>query len=226
MNESKIEVLKQPENLPDSFIIKLLRNKSLLINIAFAIIFFGITIGIVQSKISRRQQKSASIAYTSLNQQDQLEPHADLQRLSKIANKYPFLRAHLDAPLVQECLNRGEIKLAKSLHNRVESRLLPHLDFLFKSNQISFLISEKKYQEALKLSYDLKDKINSKELPTLYSYHMLRIASLEKELGNLKQYNQQINEFVSLTPTLNLERDALRIGEISLIDYVTLRKEL
>jgi len=224
MTESKVEVLHQSDNEPDGFIIKLLRNKSLLINIALAIVLLGLAIGLVQTKLSKRQEKNASMAYASLNHNDQLQPHADIQKLSKIANKYSFLRPYLDAPLVQECINQGELKIAKSFHKRVASRLMPHLDFLFKFNQISFLVTENDYKEALELSYSLKDEINPETLPTLYSYHLLRIAALEKKLGHSELYSDSINEFVSFEPHKEFKEETLKLGDLSLADFMVSQK--
>lgn len=225
MAETKIEPLNQPENKPEGFIVKLLQNKSLLINVVFSIVLFGVTIGFINTKMNRKQVKNASLAYSSLNQQNQIQPQADIQKLAKIANKYSFLRPHLDAPMVQECLNRGELKMAKTFHDRIESRLSPHLDFLFKFNQVSFLITEQNYEEALKLSYSLKEEINPVEQPTLFSYHLLRIATLERKLDHADQYVNRLNDFALFNSSSEYQRDSLRLGSLSLSEFMIERSK-
>lgn len=222
MNQnSKITSINVQEEQKKGFFIKLIENKTLLLNITLTIILFGLLIGFINHKMNKLQSKNASMAYASLDQYDQLGADSDIQKLTKIAKKHSFLRPHLDAPLVQECLNQGDVKTAKVLYKRVERRVKPRLHFLFAFNQISLLISEKKYEEALKLSYQLNSELDPALEPNLYSYHLLRIATLEKELGNITSYKERVSDFISFKDLLPNQGESLRLGTLSLSEFIT-----
>lgn len=220
MASSKVVPLNAPSEESEGFIVKVLRNKSLLINFVLSLILVGLVIGVVTQKISRRVEKNASMVFSSLDEKDQLMPHADLQKLIKIANKYPFLRAYLDAPLAQECLNQDRLNDATHLNERVKKRLNQDVEPLFEFNQISLLIAQKNFQEALEASYKIKDKLDKDSFPSLYAYHLLRLAQLEKQCQHPKQYQERLHDFMAWKTNREESRQILDIGRLTIDEFI------
>lgn len=220
MASSKVTSLKPSSEEQEGLIVKILQNKSLLINLVLSLILVGLVIGVITQKVNRRVEKNASMVFSSLDEKDQLVPHADLKKLIKIANKYSFLRAHLDAPLAQECLNQNEIDQANHFNERVKKRLNQDIKPLFEFNQISLLIGQKDYQEALKTSYQLKNKLDKEAFPSLYAFHLLRLAQLEKKCQHPKQYQERINDFITWKANQEQSREVLDIGRLSIDDFI------
>ena len=219
MAESKITSIHPSSEEETGPLVRILKNKKLLLNILYGVILVGLTIGLIGKKVNQARSKNMSVAYASLDDQFSLQSHADLKQVKRIASKHSFLQPHLDAPLAQEYLNQKDFKSSKKLHNRLQSRIKPNLAAVFKFNEITFLISQQKLQEALKLSKALKKEINQDKMPALYAYQLLRIAELEKRLNEKESYDESLKEFLS-ADAMHTE-NTLKLGDLTLKEYLT-----
>ncbi len=206
------------ENPPKPF-----EYKKWMVRVGFPIVLMGILFGLMLFQSHRAKENSSSLVHSSINAQSQLEPRADLEKLKKIANKYAFLRAHLDAPLSQEFLNSKQLDQARSLNHRLETRMGSYLKPVCESNQITLLVAEKKYAEALERSQALKNEIDPYKFPVLYFYQLARMAFLEKELGHIDQSAHWVDELSKVKGEEKLKDLALLdLGSLSFVDFMSL----
>ncbi len=151
-----------------------------------------------------------------------------LKQFKKIAANYPTLQPQLDGPLAQEYLNLGQTHTAKSFLTRIQKRQGSLLGFVSSFNEMTLLMEEHNYKEALKKGYTIKDQLKENaHLKTLYTAHLLRLISLEQKLGHLEQKASLMSEFLTLTATdeqgLN---DAFQLGNLNMAEYLTDRDRL
>lgn len=219
MQKPKITPLIQPYSKEEQIVEQFLKNKRLFVYILIGMLLIGTLFGIIVHRYNKSEQQSSSTAYASLDESHDIQPHADLKRLKKIAAKHSFIQPHIDASLAQECLNESDIDGAKILCSRIKSRLTPHLNFLIQFNEVTLLIAENKYEEALKKSYALKAVMSPEETPVLYSYQMLRTAALEKKL-NGDMACQHYFEELKANKLIDKQTDVLRLGQLSLKEFI------
>ena len=185
-----------------------------------SLILSGLILGFINHKLNQSRVRNVSVAYASLDDHNAVHSRADLKQMKKIAAKYSHLQSHLDAPLAQESLNQKDIKTSLALSKRIQSRLAPNLELILAFNETTFLIAQKKYADALKCSNSLKEKIDSEKMPILYAYHLLRVASLEKALGNEESYREHLKEFTACHANIS-QSGSLKLGQLSLGDFIS-----
>lgn len=173
------------------------------------------------------------------------------ERLQLLMNKHSELHAAYDGALGQTLLNRGETEAAKPYISatlaRTASDALPYYaDFA----TTTLLISNLKYDEALKAALALQQKMSDEiaVIPSasdrsfgdeLFALNLLRVAILQQQAGDtageLKSW-QQWKQYAGLdnsgTNGLKISPVAFRysiqqlaIGSISLPDYIAFREK-
>lgn len=121
----------------------------------------------------------------------------DLELLKKIEEdfkKYPEIVVFYKTDVLQKLLEEKEtIKEENFLKDKKES--------VYKDvSNLSFLISQKKYEKALEEAFALKTKIENKD-SMLYFFNLLRIYSLNKKLQK-KEDVKDIKNFIQKNPSL------------------------
>lgn len=115
------------------------------------------------------------------------EPLDDLEQFTR---KYPDLRSKYDALVAETLLTRGEtaeaLPLANGTLKRTASSTSP---FFHNYARTTLSISEGKYADALEEAIGLKGHMLSATesdqiVDVLYIYNLLRIATLQRELGD------------------------------------------
>ncbi len=151
-----------------------------------------------------------------------------LKQFRKIAANYPTRQPLLDGPLAQEYLNLGQTHTAKSFLARIQKRQGSLLGFVLSFNEMTLLMEEHNYKEALKKGYAIKDQLKENvHLKTLYTAHLLRLISIEQKLGHLEQKATLMSEFLTLSTNQEYGlNDAFQLGNLSMADYLTNRDRL
>ena len=129
----------------------------------------------------------------------------DLQSFQKVLhglNRHPELHAKLDAQIVQHVLytKQNTEPFAKFFSSKQKSSGALQYYALF--GDTAFLIAQKKWKEALDSANLLKKQMDEGGVlsekkafgPTLYSFNLLRIANLQKQLGLTKDERLSWNE--------------------------------
>jgi hypothetical protein len=166
--------------------------------------------------------------------------------------RHPELAAKFGAMIAQRLLTLGETKLAESYAQAALKRthaLLSPYHALFSENTL--LISQGRLQEALEAAYQLKnrmaqddvlwtnDKYSTKGGRTLYAYNLLRIASLEREVGSQNGERAAWDDILHnagwegrTTQAKTYDPEAFKIlaenfqtGDVSLVDFIHQRKK-
>lgn len=220
MSKTKIVSLSQPEVKSVSLVDQITKNKNMILNAVVMFILFCLILSFFYFRSNKTKTQSSQYIQSSLDSWQQLGAEEDLEKLTKMASQYPFLQTQLDTRLAQECLNHKQIESVKTLENRIEKRLSPHIPFLFEFNKISILIAQESYQEALQRSYALLSKLDPIRLKTLYAFELLRIASLEEKIGNDVGFKNAKDQFTAFVSQVD-EPLEFKLGKLSLVDFIS-----
>lgn len=171
------------------------------------------------------------------------EQQAAFEQLSKILASRPELNSKYDAMVAQALMIQDKpqeaIPFAERTFARVSKDNLPlYIDFA----KITLLIENKKYDEALSKSRDLKEKLLPKTeeepITTLSAYNLLRIAMLEQALDHkteeLQAWEELNNTLFNSKAILSdggsvqraLFEKIFSEGPISLQNYVEYREKI
>ncbi len=163
-------------------------------------------------------------------------------KVNQLLKKYPELHSKYDAPIAQAFLAVGKATDAQpfaeeSLKRTQVNDLSLYQDF----GQTTLLISQEKYKEALAQAQKLKESLiqeaPNKEMKfgsVLFAYNLIRIATLNKTLGNNKEELDAWKEWgeYSKTSKNNINSEAfnqvtkqLENGNILLTDYIAQREK-
>ncbi len=175
------------------------------------------------------------------------------KQLKAPLNRHPELDAKFGTLMAQRFLGLGETKMAdqyaSSALKRTKTLLSPYY-LQFSHNTLS--ISQGHLAEALKQSYELKKRMGEDEAfwshqdakasvgVALYAYNLLRIASLEREVGSKEGELAAWEELMRHAgwggyppqqkmydpETYQMLAQNFQTGEVSLIDYIQQRKRI
>lgn len=160
-----------------------------------------------------------------------------LTKLQSITNSYPELQSRYDGIISQLLLAQGEVEeavpYAQRTLNRTSKDQAPHYE---EFSKITLLISEAKYNEALSHSLKYKQKLtNLIATDLLYTYNLLRIAMLYKEMGLQKEEVSAWKEWTLHTSgksektikpeTLEIVNALFSEGNFNLARYIEGRKK-
>lgn len=158
-----------------------------------------------------------------------------LKKLSTLLKKHSDLQSKYDGEIAQTLLNRSAVEAAipyaQRTFNRVHS---DDLNLYENYAQTTFLIANKKYEEALKNAQDLRFNITQtskgKEFgQTLFLFNQLRIAMLQQQLGNKMEELKAWEEFkqAPVSPkAFETVTTQLEGGKVSLLDYIDTREKV
>ncbi|MFA6119643.1 MAG: hypothetical protein WCT85_06410 [Parachlamydiales bacterium] len=216
--------------------------------LALAIVVLGTVVIQKSSFFSSKKSKDEIITANECYKVLKETSFCDEQKLSELKNimqKYPFLKTKYDGIVLQnlilnERVSDEEYQLAENLIQRTRDELPYYNDF----SKTALLISKGKFDEALKDSIELKEKIlkdesffkNNKFQSgfTLFSLNLFRIACLERKLNHpenelaawneLEKYTCDFKNIDQNTEISNDLNEIFREKEIELIDYIKYRK--
>lgn len=222
MKDNKIESLQPTPSKSERFMINLLQNKKRLSAIFLSFIVFGLIAGLSyyiwdKTKTKSYEASSNAPALVTLN-----HSKANLKKFSKIASRYPSMQSQLDGPLAQEYLNLGDHKTSKTIWARIQKRQNSLMTKVKEFNEVTFLIEEHQYKEALSQGYQLKENLKADpNLKNLYVAHLIRLISIEEKQGHLDQKKALLSELFSL----NLDEDQelneiLQLGNLNVAEYI------
>lgn len=171
--------------------------------------------------------------------------------LEKPLSSNPDLEAHFGSLIAQRCLALNDYKkaetYAKAALHRTRKLLLPYYSSFSKN---SCLIAQGQFQKALQEAKQLKEEMRQDESfwkskdpvvrsgHLLYAYNLLRIATLEKEVGSIEGELAAWDEFLKEAGWIEgvaspvADREAYELlaqvfqeGGVSLKDFIKARKE-
>ncbi|MCB1072953.1 MAG: hypothetical protein KDK96_07635 [Chlamydiia bacterium] len=187
---------------------------------------------------------SATAAFTKWEQV--LDQNGDdFAKLEKLVKKHPELQSHYDASIAQSLLAAISPQEATPFIERTLRRT--QQPYYGDYARTSLKISEKRYQEALEESLNLRDKMHSdpsfweksKNNSALFAFNLMRIATLSHELNHkeselnawkeIKQYGGWDNK---QSPTNSIGHEGFKqllshfsVQETTLLDYIKAREE-
>lgn len=176
------------------------------------------------------------------------QDHKQLLELNKFLKKYPNIKSKYEGLVIQQLLvNENISEEALFMANKALNRTGKELPFYSKYARASILISERKFEEALKEAKKLKNEMLHDvgflkdgflpAGPVLYSFNLLRIAFLEKELLQdeneykawieLEKYLNVATEVKtdkSIKKAVEILKNSFKENSIELADYISYRK--
>lgn len=220
MKTKNIEPLELTPSKSQLFIIHLLQNKKKLFTLFFSLLLVGMVSGLSYSMWNKTKTKNVSNFEMQGAQFGEEPLKSNLKKFQKIAARFPTLQSQLDASLAQQYLNLGETKTSKTIWKRVEKRQ-GAIPFLERYNEVTFLIEEQKYFEALEKSYPLKEELKTELLGSLYIAHMVRLIALEEKVGHQEQKVKLLTELNETELCENQELSKLfNLGNLKITDYL------
>lgn len=156
------------------------------------------------------------------------------QKLEKLLNRHPELCEKFGMLIAEKCvaLNQGALagQFAENALNQMKDKIPYHHLF----TQTSIVIAEEKYEEALNNAVALKEKMEQEGADQndslLFSFNLVRIASLEKVLGLSQRELQSLKAIKAWLENEKCTPDAksalLKVfseNNITLVDYVDYR---
>lgn len=157
------------------------------------------------------------------------DPQDSLAELKAILQNHPELQPKYDGLLAQILISRGDLNSATPFAIRALKRTQKENSPFYTSYaETTLLIAEKKFEEALGQAKELQQLMHTEQLTTtLSAFNLLRIASLQRQLGLTDQEQQTWKEWQALAqnnPTI-----ATRVlnhfteGKMTLMDYIQTR---
>lgn len=190
-------------------------------------------VGGIRFASSRHQSRKADFlkaaAYYAQIEGD-LRTHGEaLAQLQTIMARHEELHAKYDGQLAQNLLSHNQSELAEGYSQAVVQRLGDRCDFGSQFTKGTFLISERRYLDALRESIALKLALENEQredLQGLYLYNLLRIAMLQEEAGTKEselaawgELRKNLQERAETTSYNQLLQN-FRKGNVSLLDYI------
>lgn len=125
-----------------------------------------------------------------------------LDKLEIILNRHPDLHAKYDSQIAQLLIINQDPAEAKPFVERTLNRVTSdhdHLNLYREYAQTSLLISEGQYEQAVIQAEQLKDKMSQNTEQnygsTLYTFNLIRLATLYQELNRPEQEQKTWEEF-------------------------------
>lgn len=186
---------------------------------------------------------TAETEFANLNEStDPTVQAQSLNKLTDILKRRVELQSKYDGGIAQVLLNRGEFTEATPFANRSLKRTAKDgLPLYGDYARTSFVIAAKNYKEALTQSLELKGKMEStSDVKTfndsLYLYNLLRIASLQQQLGlkteELKTWNdfknaalKGNNAYVVQPQVFEQVIRQLKEGKVTIFNYMEAREK-
>ncbi len=136
-----------------------------------------------------------------------------------------------DAPLKNDA-----IFIQQFIEGKTSGELAPYISRVFKRvggltgyyedfSKTSILINNKEFKSALEAAKKLKQTLGPDHGSFLYAYNLLRIVSLEKEVGSPQEELQAIEDLQNNPQSYSLLEESFKDQSISLSDYLKERKK-
>lgn len=152
-------------------------------------------------------------------------------KLQTIIERRPELHAKYDGLIAQTLINRNQTDLALPFADLAMQRT--HIEdrpFFTSYTKTTLLIGNKKYEEALEKAKELEQQMLSKSSNslTLFAFNLLRIATLQQQLGlkeeelaSWKKWKQLSEDHPqAIAPLIRHFQE----GKISLLNYIQARE--
>ncbi|MCH9634253.1 MAG: hypothetical protein S4CHLAM7_09980 [Chlamydiae bacterium] len=214
VNNNKIEILHPNTSKLERFLLNILQNKKKVSKLLTLGIAFALILTLSYYMLHKTKTKNYSTSKESLVSSRQSISKAELKKFKKIAKDFPTLQPMLDGVLAQEYTNLGQLGVAQNLFTRLETRQKAPVENLQAFNEITFLIEEQKYKDALDKGYALKEMLkNNSHLQTLYITQLLRLIKLEEKVGHSEQRRLLLSELQGIEEGY---KDVLQLGHLNL----------
>lgn len=121
-----------------------------------------------------------------------------LENLQGLLKKRPKLASKYEASIAQKLLVDNQGENAGPILSRLAKRNAKNLPLYYQFTEITKLILEEKFDEALRLSLSLREVADPNSY--LYGLNLIRIASLYKSIGNHDEEieaREQVRAFLS-----------------------------
>ena len=154
---------------------------------------------------------------------------SQLADLEAMFRKYPELHSKYDTAIASHLFSIEKHLDAKGYAIKTLQRVTKATPYHIQFAKTSVAIAEKKYKQALSESLELKEALTPTDaVKVLCGFNLLRIASLQRELGDFNAEKKTLQE---LKAYLDQNKDELELlvqhfksGEIGLDDYINDRQ--
>jgi hypothetical protein len=244
MQENNKTPLIANEKLNKLFLF-LLKKKDFLFYGFFIIMLVGIVFYKVGGRLSKGDKEKLAVVETTYDKWKNSSDEKSLEDLQAFIQKYPSLLTKYESVIAQDIIWEKENFSSKEklVAEHALKRVEKELPLYSKYAKTTLLISEKKYEEALKQSFALKKElqdiafVQKDEMagPVLYVYNLLRITNLQKDLKNkveeikalqeTKDYITAAEKSENLSLRTSIKAFLKRFAEnkIELVDYLSYR---
>ncbi len=152
-----------------------------------------------------------------------------LQNLLSLLERHPELHPKYDGLLAQTLLMRNKIDSADKLEKGALERTKQENAPLFTDYaETTLLIAQNHYPEALQRALALKEKLSQEENSILFALNLLRIASLQQQLGlaqdELKTWQQWKQSAES--PAFQTVNQLFTFGRVTLLNYIEAKEKI
>lgn len=203
----------------------------------FAVLLLSYRLLSVQTLNAEHDFFQAQNAFNQLQQmpQNQVASSTAFQDLKEIMAKHPELHAKYDGALAQLMLIENNLPEAKAFAQSTFERVRPDQLGLYENYaKTSLLIGEGKYPEALQGAFLLQAQLDKKldktsADQTLYTFNLLRLASLYQQLGHeqeeLATWDTLLNWTEGNVQAVLTTYELFKDGRASLGQYIDQRKK-
>lgn len=169
---------------------------------------------------------------TAFSPTENSSARSDIEQLKAILERHPELKPKYEGPLAQTLLIESQIPQAQLFVEDIFKRTASeHLYHYQAYTQISLLIEQRLYPEALQRTQQLKstlDQLSEQAGPLLYVFNLVRLAMLYQEMGQpqeeLQAWKELENQPQRMEAVLTASQ-ALKVGKASLMQYIQERKK-
>ncbi len=131
-----------------------------------------------------------------------------------------------DAVFVQQLIEGKTSRELDPYISRVFKRVGGLTGYYEDFSKTSILIKNKDYQAALEAAKKLKQTLGPNHASFLYAYNLLRIASLEKEVGSPQEELRAIEDLQNSAQSYSFLEKSFKDQSISISEYLQERKKL
>lgn len=157
------------------------------------------------------------------------EGKADWEEFKRELHTIPALEERLSGVLAQDLLEKNKLDQALPYFERAVKKMQEKAPAYASFMQTSLCIEKGDYQEALEKAAALKEALLLEPVSEeLFIQNLLRIASLQKKLGNLSGERVAWLEYEAFLEKSELKgqiQKAFREGDVDLFSYIAERKE-
>lgn len=183
------------------------------------------------NKASGNDYLQAQIAYEKWSSNPTAEQQT-FEKLEKLIAIHPSLYKKFGTLIAEKCVVLNEAALAGKFAHGAFTQMKDFIPYHLLFSKAALLIADSKYDQALNEAIFLKEQLAEKQDSTLFIFNLIRIASLQKNLGLSQNEADSLEEIRSWLRSGIGSREAKKAvsvvfseNSLSLLDYIDFRKK-